>query len=261
MKLACQENLVPGKSLEEKLYRLEKYGYAGIEFWGGNIKSRAEEIRRLCEQSKVKPSTICAGFRGSPLDADKGQRDLAMADIKELLEVAGYIGAIGVIVVPIFGQPKVPDLSPWKTAREIEFELLVKLLKDIAPHAERANSILLIEPLNRYETHFLRKLEDAVSVVKEVASPNIQIMADFFHMSIEEVNIVKSIEAAGQYIQHIHLADSTRLLPGYGHTDFEAGFAALKKIGFRNYMALECVVPGDPDLELPKCAEYLRKFI
>jgi sugar phosphate isomerase/epimerase len=86
-------------------------------------------------------------------------------------------------------------------------------------------------------------------------------MADFFHMNIEEADIAKSIEDAGSYIMHVHLADSNRLLPGYGHTDFKSGFNALKKINYRNFMALECRIPGDPDIELPKCVKYLKSLI
>jgi sugar phosphate isomerase/epimerase len=78
-------------------------------------------------------------------------------------------------------------------------------------------------------------------------------------MSIEEANIADSIRMAGKHIAHVHLADSTRQLPGYGHTDFKAGFAALRDIGYDKYMALEC---GNPDSDkqagLKKSAEYLK---
>ena len=87
--------------------------------------------------------------------------------------------------------------------------------------------------------------------------PGIKIMADFFHINIEESHIEESLRAAGDYIAHIHLADSIRWLPGYGHIDFRPGFRARAEIGFK-YMALECSVPGDPYEELPQAAEYLR---
>ena len=261
MKLAAQEGMVPGRTLAEKLDNLEKYGYEGIEFGGGGLEGRQDEIINATSQSKVKPSTICAGFRGCPLDADKSQRDLAMSDMKELLKVAANIGAVGLIMVPIFGRPRISDLSPYKSARQLEMELLVTLLKELGDYAEEVGSIVLVEPLNRYETHLLNRLEQGVDVCKQVNSPNVKIMADFFHMSIEERDIPKSIEEAGEYIYHVHLADSTRLLPGYGHTDFQAGFAALKKIGYDKYMALECGVPGDGEVELPKSAAYMKQWI
>ncbi|MGQ9523696.1 MAG: sugar phosphate isomerase/epimerase family protein [Armatimonadota bacterium] len=259
MKLACQEGMVPGSTLEEKLENLEKYGYDGIEFWGSNLWERVDEINKATAKFRVKASTICAGYGGCLLDAAKSERDRAAGDIKRLLSVAADIGAVGLIMVPIFGPPRIPDLSPYKSAVELEKELLLKLLDDIGAHAAKVGSIVLVEPLNRYETHLLRRLEDAVDICQRVGNPNVKIMADFFHMSIEEADIPASIRKAGEWIAHVHLADSNRLLPGFGHTDFRAGFAALKEVGFQNYMALECGIPGDPAVELPRCAEYLRK--
>jgi len=261
MKLASQEGLTPGRDLAEKLDNLAKYGYEGIEFGGGGLEERQDEIIKATENHPVKPSSICAGFRGSPLDADRSQRELAMSDMKKLLEVAANIGAIGLIMVPVFGGPRLNDLSPYKNAIQLEKELLVVLLKELGEHAAQVGSIVLVEPLNRYETHLLKKLDDAVEICQKVDNPNVQLMADFFHMSIEERNIPESIKKAGSYIKHVHLADSTRLLPGYGHTDFESGFAALKEIGYENYMALECGVPGPGEVELPKSAKYMKQWL
>ncbi|GIV19884.1 MAG: xylose isomerase [Armatimonadota bacterium] len=267
MKLACQEGMAPGGTLQEKLDHLAQYGYEGIEFWGaqfidadagGMRKERVAEVRRLTENHPVKPSTICAGYRGALLDADRREREQAVQDIETLLYAAGEIGATGVIVVPIFGAPRIPDLTPYASAVQLETELLCKLLEPLSKVAEKAGSVILLEPLNRYETHYMNRLEQAVDICQRVGASHLKLMADFFHMSIEERDIPAAIRSAKGYLAHVHLADSTRLLPGYGHTDFRSGFAALKEIGFDRYMALECGIPGDPREELPKCAQYLR---
>lgn len=267
MKLACQEGMAPGGTLQEKLDNLAQYGYEGIEFWGaqfvdtdagGMRKERVAEVRRLTANHPVKPSTICAGYRGALLDADRRERERAVQDIETLLYAAGEIGATGVIVVPIFGGPRIPDLTPYASAVHLETELLCKLLEPLSKVAEKAGSFILLEPLNRYETHYMNRLEQAVSICERVGGSHLKLMADFFHMSIEERDIPAAIRGAKGYLAHVHLADSTRLLPGYGHTDFRSGFAALKEIGFDRYMALECGIPGDPREELPKCAQYLR---
>ncbi len=267
MKIACQEGMAPGNTLQEKLDNLAQYGYEGIEFWGaqfidtdsgGMRKERVAEVVRLTQNHSVKPSTICAGYRGALLDAERRTREQAIADIETLLYTAGEIGAVGVIVVPIFGGPRISDLSPFMSAVELETELLCKLLDPLGKVAEKAGSYILLEPLNRYETHYMNRLEQAVAICQRVGGANLKLMADFFHMSIEERDIPAAIRGAKGYLAHVHLADSTRLLPGYGHTDFRSGFAALREIGFDRYMALECGIPGDPREELPKCAQYLR---
>jgi len=261
MKLAIQENLVPGKSFLEKVNKATEYGFQAIEVWGMDIVNRVEEIKGALSGSKLRISTICAGYRGSLLSSSKEERDKAIKDIKELLTIGSDLGAVGLIVVPIFGPPQIPDLSPWKRAEEIEKELLVTLLKEIGEKAEEVGCFCLLEPLNRYETHLIKTVEQAIEIVKRVNSPAVKVMADFFHMSIEEAKIDEAIKKGKDFICHVHLADSNRFLPGCGHTDFKAGFSALKEIGYDKYMALECRIPGKAEEELPKCVEYLKGCI
>lgn len=260
MKLASQEGLVPGRDLAEKLDNLAQYGYEGIEFGGGGIRDRQGEIIKATENHPVKPSSICAGYGGCLLDSDSAEREQAMSDIKMLLSVAANIGAVGLIVVPIFGGPRLSE-QEGKSVRQVEEGMLVSQLKELGDYADEVGSIVLVEPLNRYETHFINRLEQGINICKQVDKAGVQIMADFFHMNIEEADIAQSIEEAGSYVKHVHLADSNRILPGYGHTDFNSGFAALKNIGFENYMALECGVPGEREVELPKSAKYMKQWL
>jgi sugar phosphate isomerase/epimerase len=83
-------------------------------------------------------------------------------------------------------------------------------------------------------------------------------MADFFHIGIEEADIAASIRGAGAWIRHVHLADSNRMLPGQGHTNYRAGLVALRHIRFKGFMPLECGVLGDPTAELPRSVEWMR---
>ena len=259
MKLACQEGLAVGASLGEKLDSLAQAGYEGIEFGGAGLAERIEAILKATDAHTVKPATICAGFRGCPLDADKKERDKASGDIHDLLRVAGDLGMVGLIMVPIFGPPRLPDLSPLATPLQLERDLTYKLMDDWGTTAQKAGTFLLLEPLNRYETHLIKTLQDGVDVCEKVGNPGVKIMADFFHMSIEEADIPAAIRGAGPHIAHVHLADSNRQMPGLGHTDFKAGFAALRDIGYSGWMALEC---GNPDADkqagLTKSAQYIR---
>lgn len=259
MKLACQEGLAVGATLPEKLDNLAAAGYQGIEFWGSNLWDRAEEILKATEHHPVKPATICAGFRGCPLDADRKEREKASEDIHRLLRTAGDLGMVGLIMVPIFGGPRLPDLLPLATAIQLEKDLTLKQFEEWGRTAEQAGTCLLLEPLNRYETHLVRTLRDGTEICAKVGNPHIKIMADFFHMSIEEADIPAAIRAAGNYIGHVHLADSNREMPGLGHTDFKSGFDALKEIGYGGYMALECGNPNpDKQAGLKQSADFLK---
>jgi sugar phosphate isomerase/epimerase len=164
-----------------------------------------------------------------------------------------------VIAVPIFNHnDRLPDLSPYKTRHQLEIELLTEVLRDLGAHGERCGAALLLEPLNRYESNALKDVAEAAGVCQAVGSRAVQVMPDFFHMNIEEPDIPASLTAVGPHIGHVHLADNTRKEPGSGATNFRAGFAALKRLGFQGFGALECGLTGPADEVLPRCVSYLR---
>ncbi len=83
-------------------------------------------------------------------------------------------------------------------------------------------------------------------------------MGDLFHMNIEEDDLGEAIRQARGRLAHVHLADSNRLQPGAGHTDFAGPFEALRAVGFDGYMAMECGIRGEAREALPEVVRYLR---
>lgn len=259
MKLSVQEGMLPGDSLEEKFKAAKKFGFEGVEVSGHELWEREEQILEVSEKTKIPVSAVIGGYQGCLLDADRDVRDEAFQSIRKILESTGRIKAGGFILVPIFGPIRLPDLSPYKTAEALEHELFVEILGHLVNHAEKVDATIFLEPLNRYETHFINSLEQAVEYCREVKSPSVRVVADFFHMNMEENVIAQSLQQAGKYIAHIHLADSNRVQPGFGHTDFGTAFAALKKVGFEGYMSLECRIAGKPEVSLPECVRNLKQ--
>lgn len=264
MKIGCQTGLLPGKSIREKFENAKKIGFESIEVWGAellNDVSLIDEYNKSSDATGIKISTICAGYRNFPLEALPSERENARKEIKKLLEIGRKMDVVGLILVPVFGGPKISDLVPYKTSIDLEKELLVSQLPELVESAEKNKCCLLLEPLNRYETHFMNRLEQATEYCEKIKNPYLKIMADFFHMSIEEARIGEAIEKAGKLIEHVHLADSNRILPGMGHTNFQEGFTSLKKTGFSNYMVYECGVPEPREENLKKSVSYLKNIL
>jgi sugar phosphate isomerase/epimerase len=262
VKLACQETITPGATIAEKLANLHRWGLEGIELNGLSLAERLPELKAALADSPVRASTICSGFTPQLIHPDRATREQSIAEIKGVLRAAAELGVVGLILVPMFGKPLIPDLSPLYAPVELERMLLVKVLKqELGPLAEDLGTLILLEPLNRYEAHLPKDLKEGVEICQEVDSPGVRLMADFFHMSIEEADIARSLTEAGAYVRHIHLADSNRQLPGHGHTDFAKPFAALKRMGYGGYMALECRVPQPAEQTLPDSALHLKQLI
>jgi sugar phosphate isomerase/epimerase len=260
VKLAVQENLLPGETFAEKAAIAEDLGFAGIEVWGNAICERVKEIKSALRGRRLKVSTVCDGLPGALLVADAEARRACRQGILDRLRAAAEFGAVGLIVVPVFNhQWDLPDLSPLMTAQELGESLLVAQLKEMAPEVGRIGGpCILLEPLNRYEARFLTRQAKAVELIRRVNSAAVHLLCDFFHMNIEEPDIPAAIKKAGSMCRHIHLADNTRMEPGSGSINFKAAFAALKGIGFDGYMALECGFTGEPRTTLARTVEFLR---
>ncbi|MBM7564741.1 sugar phosphate isomerase/epimerase family protein [Paenibacillus sacheonensis] len=263
MKLATQDRSFFGSTYEQKLNSLKTLGFEGFEIDGRNLIDRYDEIRRAVLSTGIPISSVCGGYRGWIGDFDAEERAKAIADIGEILKYTGDIGAAGVIVPAAFGifSKKLPPFQSPRAADE-ERRILLDSLAQLNEHALKAGSFLLLEPLNRYEDHMINRLDEAGSLIREGEFAAVEIMADFFHMQIEEPDVNASLRAEADLIAHVHLADSNRLQPGYGHTDFTTYFQTLREIGFDGYMAVECeLAPGDGMQAYAEMAAYLKSCI
>ena len=69
---------------------------------------------------------------------------------------------------------------------------------------------LIYEPLNRYETNLCNTVADGVKLLEAIQSQNVVLLADLFHMNIEEENIADALRHGGKHIGHVHFVDSNR---------------------------------------------------
>ena len=226
MKVSIREGMVRGETLAEKLAWLEAVGLDAVELHAATLALPVEEIVAAFAASPMAVSAI----EGIPrlVSAEPAEREAAKQTIRDRLTLAGRLGAVGVLVVPQFGRvPALPDLAPLAGGADLERDLLIAQLRELAPAARDAGVSLFLEPLNRYEAYVVNRLAQGVAIAEQVG-PEVGIMADFFHMGIEEADIPASIRAAADRIVYVHVADSNRLQPGRGHLDFRPGFRALK---------------------------------
>ena len=149
-------------------------------------------------------------------------------------------------------------LDPDPAARREGMEL-TKARLALAGEPGAAGVPVFLEPLNRYEQHLVNRLEQGTAFAEEVGA-GVSIMADFFHMNIEEADIAESIRAAGRHLVYVHVADSNRLQPGSGHLDFRPGFRALKEIGYDGWLGIECRITDPFEESLLASAALLREL-
>lgn len=225
------------------------------------MKANAEIVKRFARETGLKVGAIYSRLSGCLLDPDPKVRELAITELKDRLESAAEIGAIGVIFVPIFGAARLPDLRPlFASVSELEGELLVGLLKEIAKEAESLRTTLILEPLNKQETHFINTLPQAVRICDRVGSGALKIVADVYHMNLEGEDLVRAITEAAPYIAHVHLSNSDRTIPTPEDIDFGSILTALDSIHYKGCAALECKAPENSEA-LGHSAKFLKGFL
>lgn len=262
MKLACSSQIAPGDGFLEKFTNVMKFGFDGMEIRitsDEGLDKRAAEVIEGSAETGMMPSSLLvpsSAFR-RPL-VDEEALLAKKAHIKEAARIAGMIGC-PVLMCPEYGcQDPLPLFSSPKRYTSYEKELFLELIEFADAKAKEYGTSVLLEPINRYETHFNHRLEHAKELIQEAGAKHVKILADFFHMNIEESDIPRAIKDSGGLIGHVHLADNNRLLPGKGRTDFASGFKALKDIGYEGFLALECIIPDDIGREMPGCVKFLR---
>jgi len=252
LNVSSQEGIIPGDSLKEKVDRMAEWGFQGLEPGGGGLPGRIDEIKAAVDGTPVKISAICGGYSGVPISQVEDERSRFKETFKELLTAAAAVGSTGVIVVPAFNNQT--ELSN-REARPI----LIDVLKEVGEHAVSVGCRALLEPLNRGEAFFLRQLADAAAICRDVDSPGICMMGDFYHMNIEETSDRGAFISAGKYLHHVHLASRRRVMPGQDERSFVEGFRGLKDIGYQDFCSLECGCDGDRMVEIPKAVKFLRQ--
>lgn len=252
LKISCQEGRIPGRSLAERLDKMEQWGIVGLEPGGGGLPGRVDELKKALAGRKVKVSAICAGFKGALISDEEAKRKEAVDSISEILVAAGAVGAVGMIVVPAFN-------NQTKLANREARQILLDLLPGLGEVAVKSGTLLLLEPLNRGEASFLRQLADAAAICRDANHPGVRMMADFYHMGREETSHEGAILSAGPYLRHVHLATyPKRILPGQEPYEYVDGFRGLKRVGYRDYCSFECGCRGNADEEIPKAVRFLR---
>lgn len=228
------------EELEASFERLRKFGYDGIELAGEPGSTDLGKVRRLMNESGLACTSIC-GIYSADRDLshhDPATRTAAVQYVKDCVDMAAVLGAKIVIVVPT----SVGRTSPLTSSGQ-EWKLAVDSLRHAGAYAASKDVYLAIEALNRFETYLVNRLESAKQLAEQVNHPHVGIMADLFHMNIEERDHVQALRQIASRLVHVHIADNTREAAGLGQTDFTEVIRALIEIGYRGALTMEFLPP------------------
>ncbi len=166
--------------------------------------------------------------------------------LKKLVDINAEIGS-KILGGEIFGAAGYLSGNP---RTEEEWEWSVGGMREAALYAKnKSDLILALEPVNRFETHFMNIAEDAVKYCKDVGTGNVKAHLDSYHMMREETNFTKAVEVCGKdYLGYVHVCENNRGIPGTGLVPWKEFFTAIKKVGYDGPLSIEAFDPSFEEL-------------
>ena len=240
--------------------RAAELGYAAVElFLPGVDEVDPGELRDLLEPHRLKLAAVGTGagwviHRWTLTHPDQTIREQAKDFIRRMIDFGASFGASAIV-------GSMQGRFENAVTREQAFAWLREALDDFGAHAHDRGVPLLFEPINRYETNLCNRLGDTAELLSSLQTRNVKLLADLFHMNIEEVSVADSLRAAGPLLGHVHFVDSNRRPAGCGHIDFAPVIKALREIGYSGYLSAESLPWPNSEKAAQQTITTFRKFL
>jgi D-psicose/D-tagatose/L-ribulose 3-epimerase len=248
MKVAMH-NWMRAEPVETTIRRLAKYGYDGIEISYDSVELApgapgTAAVRKMLDENGVEcVGSISLMFAGRDLiHSDAAVRESSVEYLKNCVtmikELRGDGGGNMSIVPSEVG--KVKEMA----SPEQEWAWAVEGLKAVREHANAEGVTIAVEPLNRFETNFINRHDQALLLAQEVG-PDVGVCLDVYHMNQEDADMFQAFRNAGDRLYDVHVADNNRMACGQGQLDWAGIIGTLKDMGYDGSITVEFVPPMD----------------
>ena len=243
--------------VEAACSKAKQLGYDAVELFapGPDVVDPAN-LRGWLDSNQLKLAAVGTGggwviHKRSLTSPDASQRTAAVDFIRSMIDFGGPFGAPAII-----GSMQ----GRWGEGvdKNTAMGYLRDALNELGPCAAKHGVPLIYEPLNRYETNLINTMADGVEFLKTLSNDSVKLLADLFHMNIEETNIADGIRDGRGHIGHVHFVDTNRRPAGCGHMDYAPIAAALKEIEYSGFASAEAFPYPNPDAAAKQTIDSYR---
>lgn len=237
--------------------RAKEMGFEAIDFAIAHPDTfPTEAVRKALEKTRIEPVTSTTLDASTNLiSPDAAVRENGVETLKKLVDINVALGSksIGGVCYAGWG------CLSGKPRTEQEWAWSVGAMREAAQYARETSEVHInVEPVNRFETHFINTAEDGVKYCKDVGTGNMGVHLDTFHMIHEETSFTQAVDTCGSYLGYIHVCENNRGIPGTGLVPFREFFRAVLKNGYSGPLVIESFDPSFEELNR-NCAIW-RKF-
>ena len=261
MQIGITQIILGAMSLGDTLSLCQEAGYEAVELVFKEGKDldpdmsddELRTVKEKCHETGISIGSVIAHYsdRGNLLSRDPVERETCCRSLVRSLEIAGAVGADGVLLHP--GQLTVEGTyeQAWSDLRDA--------LRDVAPTAEANRAAIGLENV---WNKFLLSPREAVGLIDEIDHPWVGIYLDTANMMAYGYP-EQWIRTLGPRIKKVHFKDFRRREHSFvnlldGDTDWPAVMAELRSAGYDSTVIHE--VGGDHQA-LVDLGERMRRIV
>jgi D-psicose/D-tagatose/L-ribulose 3-epimerase len=233
------------------LTKLRKTGYDGVEIpiFDTSDPGHFKKIGQALKDNGLESTavTVSPDEAHNPISPVAKNRKGGLDHLKRVIE-CGHNAGIKLLCGPYY---QVLGVFTGKGPTPDEMKRAAEVHRPLADIAQKAGILLAIEPLNRFESHFLNTMAQGAAYVKYVNHPNFKTMFDTFHSNIEERDPVGALAKDFGSVAHIHISANDRGVPGRTHNAasiIKPVIELAKKKKYKGYLTVEAFGSALPDL-------------
>jgi len=248
MPLAIRDSHLSGSTYAEKIAHARDAGLDGVEFEASpTFYAHIEDIATALTHNKMRAAAIYVGHT-TLIHPDYVQREAARVVVRQALAAAVDLDAAGVAFYGHYARTHVlPDLHPYKSAIELEAELLsTELRATLCDLAYALGKPLFLMHAHSGDTALLRRLEHAVTIrAKQDNHPYLWAAASVYHMAMEGVHLTDTLRANAPHIGYVSISDHGLRWPGVEGRDLKPIATTLHDIGYSGWVVID---GNDPEI-------------
>jgi hydroxypyruvate isomerase len=231
---------VVGKDVIDQI----KWGYdQGFRSWENTrLKSRPiqeqESISKTIQQLGMEFGQFVGTMNFKEVTfagRDQNIRENVLKEVRDSVEIAKRMNTKFIHNVLGMSDPKLP----W----DFQMANAIELLKRVADIYEPHGIVMVMETMNHKINHpgmFLHLIPQAYAMAKAVGSPSVKILFDFYHVQIQEGNIIPTLDYAWDEVAYMQIGDTPgRNEPTSGEINFVNVLQYVHDKGYRGFMGME----------------------
>jgi len=239
------------KDIVDRIAIAAKMGFDGFEICAGFDGVDPTAVRREAEKYGITP--VGVSLQGAHVNT----LNLSFSRIREPIEnTLKFAKEAGFTKVPILGGCVASPLDQPKS-------IIIENLKRAGDLAAKYGITLLLEPLNNIMEHYNQYLVTSVmgfEILKCVDMPNVKMLYDFFHMQVNEGNVLHNLGNNMEWVEHLHIVGiPNHQEPFQCELNYPYILKKLEELGFNGYAGLEYFPTYDSYKSVPDSLRYLKE--